>query len=78
MVTLPVALPGSDPIREIGSILRVSGGRGGATPQAAQTIQRVQLTQAHQIFTIASDVEPTSVTLDPNAWVMMRADLQRK
>src|SRR5262249_20215339 len=31
MVTRPVALPGSDPIREIGSILRVSGARGAPT-----------------------------------------------
>ena len=31
IVTRPVALPESDPIREIGSILRESGGRAGAT-----------------------------------------------
>src|SRR5262245_8507581 len=35
MVTFPVAVPGSDPIREIGSIRRVSGVRGGATVSVA-------------------------------------------
>src|SRR4051794_2337371 len=31
MLTFPVAEPGSDPIREIGSMLSASGGRGGVT-----------------------------------------------
>src|SRR5262245_52827022 len=35
MVTRPVAVPGSDPIREIGSIRSVSGVRGGATVSVA-------------------------------------------
>src|SRR5205823_4178249 len=35
MVTRPVAVPGSDPIRETGSILSVSGVRGGATVSVA-------------------------------------------
>src|SRR4051812_8967854 len=35
MVTRPLAVPGSDPIREIGSILSVSGARGGATVSVA-------------------------------------------
>jgi len=40
--------------------------------------QVLQLTQAHQVFTVPSDSEPTAVVLDPNAWVMMRAELVRK
>ena len=43
-----------------------------------QSIQLVQLTQQHQIFLLPSDTEPTLVELDPNAWVMMRATLERK
>src|SRR4051812_7437505 len=43
MVTLPVAVPGSDPIREIGSILRVSGGRGGATVSVACWLTPLEL-----------------------------------
>ncbi len=40
--------------------------------------QVLRLTQAHQVFTVPSDSEPTGVMLDPNAWVMMRAELVRK
>ena len=57
-----------------------AGGRGGAAaaPQPFQTIQLVQLTQQHQIFSLPTDTEPTLVELDPNAWVMMRATVEKK
>jgi aminopeptidase N len=49
----------------------------GAQP-AAQTVQIARLNQRHQTFTFASDSEPTSVALDPNAWVMMQATWEKK
>jgi hypothetical protein len=59
-----------------------SGGRGAATAatatQSTQTTQVVQLTQQHQVFSLPSDTEPSMVELDPNAWVMMRATLEKK
>jgi len=56
------------------------GGRGGAAPppQPARTSQLVQLAQQRQTFTFASDTEPVSVVLDPNAWVVMRASFEKK
>jgi len=47
-----------------------------ATP--VQTIRVMQLGQQHQVFTFPSDSEPSTVTLDPNAWVMMQATWERK
>jgi aminopeptidase N len=38
----------------------------------------VQLTEQRQVFTFPSDAEPASVVLDPNAWVVMRATLEKK
>ena len=57
-----------------------ASGRGGvaAAPQPSQAIQVVHLTQQHQIFSLPTDAEPTLVELDPNAWVMMRATLEKK
>lgn len=49
----------------------ITAGRG-------QTLQTARLTDRHQVFTFASDVEPTSVVLDPNAWVMMQASIEKK
>jgi aminopeptidase N len=40
--------------------------------------QVLHLTEAHQVFTVPSDAQPTAVVLDPNAWVMMQSELVRK
>jgi len=54
-------------------------GRGGGAPIVSQpTTQIVQLTQQHQVFSLPSETEPSLVELDPNAWVMMRATLEKK
>src|SRR5262249_61131399 len=37
----------------------------------APRIERVEMTDKHGVFTIASDTEPTSVTFDPNTWLLM-------
>lgn len=57
-----------------------AGGRGGAppAPQPVRTMQIVQLTEGRQVFRIPSDTEPTAVVLDPNAWVVMRATLEKR
>ena len=59
-----------------------AGGRGGAGAATATQTTRaghtVQLSQAHQMFLLPSDVEPATVELDPDAWVMMRASFVRK
>ena len=56
-----------------------AGGRAGGAPIVAQpATQTVLLTDKHQVFSIASETEPTIVELDPNAWVMMRATLEKK
>jgi aminopeptidase N len=34
-------------------------------------IERIELSQATETFTIATDAEPSSVVLDPNTWVLM-------
>jgi aminopeptidase N len=60
------------------------GGQSGAAPQQQPPPQPVQHTQVielareHQVFAIPLDSEPVSVTLDPNAWVMMRATFEKK
>jgi len=57
------------------------GGRAGAAPpqpQAAQHTQVIELTQQHQVFSIPLDSEPASATLDPNAWVVMRATFDKR
>src|SRR5271157_3528678 len=59
------------------------GGRGGrpagagAPPQPVpvQHIHVIELSQQHQVSTFSLDNEPASVTLDPQAWVMMQATL---
>jgi hypothetical protein len=56
-----------------------SAGRGGGAPIVSQpTTQIVQLMQQHQVFSLPSETEPSLVELDPNAWVMMRATLEKK
>jgi len=54
------------------------GGAAGAAPVPTRTSQTFQLTQQRQTFSMPSDVEPVSVELDPNAWVMMRAVFVKK
>jgi hypothetical protein len=49
-----------------------------ATATPIQTIRVMQLGQQHQVFTFPSESDPVSVSLDPNAWVMMQATLERK
>jgi aminopeptidase N len=58
-----------------------AGGRvggAGSTPQPERTTHLMQLTQQRQSFTFPSDTEPTSVLLDPNAWVVMRATMEKR
>jgi hypothetical protein len=45
---------------------------------ALKGIHVVRLSQQHQAFTFPSDTEPLSVVLDPNAWVMMQATVEKK
>ena len=47
-------------------------------PPAAPTIRIADLRERHQVFAFASDAEPASVVLDPNAWVVMKAAFERK
>jgi len=54
------------------------GGAAGAAPQPGRTIHLMQLTQRRQSFTFPSETEPTSVVLDPNAWVVMRATIEKR
>ena len=45
----------------------------GANGQTSRVTHKVQLTEAHQVFSLPSDVEPASVELDPDAWVTMHS-----
>jgi aminopeptidase N len=62
------------------------GGRGGraggagAPPQPVpvQHVHVIELNQQHQVFPIPLDREPESVTLDPQAWAMMQATVEKK
>jgi hypothetical protein len=38
----------------------------------------MDLNQQHQVFAFPLDHEPQNVTLDPQAWVMMQATLDKK
>ena len=42
----------------------------GATPMR---VERIELTERRQTFTIAADSAPASVRLDPNTWMLMEA-----
>ena len=58
-----------------------AGGRGGGAgvaPQPARTTHLMQLTQQRQSFTFPSETEPSSAVLDPNAWVVMRATMEKR
>jgi hypothetical protein len=52
----------------------------GATANAAanRTTRIVELTQTHQVLSLPSEIEPTTVELDPDAWVFGRLTLTRK
>jgi aminopeptidase N len=50
----------------------------GAAPNAARVIHLAQLTEQRQTFSFPSGAEPTAVELDPEAWVMMRANFVKK
>ena len=52
--------------------------RTGANGQSAQTVQVADLRERHQVFTFASDTEPSAVALDPNAWAFMQATFEKK
>ncbi|MBA3949936.1 MAG: hypothetical protein H0X44_08340 [Acidobacteria bacterium] len=45
------------------------------TTAAGASTHVLQLTGRNQKFTIASEAEPTGVTLDPDAWVFMRSSI---
>ena len=48
---------------------------GGDAPPAVHVMR---LTRQHEVFTFPSAAEPVSVSLDPNAWVMMQASFEKK
>jgi aminopeptidase N len=55
------------------------GGSGaGAAPVPTRRTHLVQLTQQRQTFSLPSEVEPSNVELDPDAWAMMQATFMRK
>ena len=41
-------------------------------PRGDSRIERLELTQASGRFTLAADAEPASVTIDPNAWMLLQ------
>ena len=49
-----------------------------ANAAAIRSTRIVELTQAHQVFSLPSETEPISVELDPDAWVFGRLGLSRK
>jgi aminopeptidase N len=46
--------------------------------RVGRTIHTIVLTDAHQVFSLPSETEPSGVDLDPDAWVMMRATFAKK
>jgi aminopeptidase N len=57
--------------------VRITTPGGNPTAPASRVVHKVQLTDAHQTFSLPSGVEPTNVELDPEAWVFMRAEFSR-
>jgi aminopeptidase N len=43
----------------------------GSRPQPATRFERLEMKSKHNVFTIAADNEPASVTFDPNTWLLM-------
>jgi aminopeptidase N len=50
----------------------------GATKTGQPRIERLELTAGSGQFTFAADAEPVSVTLDPNTWVLMQAEFDKR
>jgi hypothetical protein len=46
--------------------------------QVTRASHIAQLLQQRQTFSFPSDVEPASVELDPESWVMMQASFEKK
>jgi aminopeptidase N len=57
--------------------VRITAGAN-AGPAANRTTRIVELTQPHQVFSLASEIEPTVVELDPDAWVFGRLAFSKK
>jgi aminopeptidase N len=58
--------------------VRITTPGANANVAPARVTRALTLTQAHQVFSLQSDAEPTTVELDPDAWTMMRATFTRK
>ena len=42
-----------------------------------QLIERVQIKEKSNVFKIKVEAEPENITLDPNLWVLMKADIKK-
>ena len=42
-----------------------------------QKIERVQIKEKSNVFKIKVEAEPENITLDPNLWVLMKADIKK-
>ena len=42
-----------------------------------QQIERVQINEKSNVFKIKVEAEPENITLDPNLWVLMKADIKK-
>lgn len=51
---------------------------GAAATETARATHVVDLRDAVQVFTLPSETEPTSVELDPDAWVLMQASMVKQ
>jgi len=58
--------------------VRITTAGANANAQGNRTTRIVELTQAHQVVSLPSDIEPTTVELDPDAWVFGRLSLTKK
>jgi aminopeptidase N len=58
--------------------VRITTAGANANAAANRTTRIVELTQAHQVLSLPSEIEPTAVELDPDAWVFGRLTLTRK
>lgn len=56
--------------------ITTQGANVNAAPNRATKI--IELTQAHQVFSLPSDLEPTMVELDPDAWVFGKLALTKR
>ena len=58
--------------------VRITTPGANANAAATRSTRVVELTQARQVFSLPSETEPTTVELDPDAWVFGRLALTRK